>query len=110
MRVSITRSAMLKPAERSAKPIKYAQNMCAGIHAGTPWEIAREFVRCSAPNTASGTAKKIGPNTITFSSPLAARKDFLAAYSPLTRVTRPANHSQKIKRDNTGTPRFGASD
>src|SRR5580704_1636307 len=101
---------MLAPAERSAKPIKYAQNMCAGIHAGTPCEIARELVRCSAPNTASGTAKKMGPSTMTFSSPLAARKDFLAAYRPVTRVTRPANHSQKIKRENTGTPRFETSD
>jgi hypothetical protein len=64
-------------------------------------------MRVAAPNTARGTAKKIGPRTIAFSSPLASEKDFLAANRPIARVIRPENHGQRIKRDNKGTPRLG---
>jgi hypothetical protein len=78
MRAWIIRSAMLTAAEMSAKPTKQVRNIRGGIYGGTIWEIDREFEKCSAPNTASGTEKKIGPNTITFSSPSAAEKDLLA--------------------------------
>src|SRR5712672_3571659 len=49
--------AMLKDANSSANPTKYAQNKRHGMYEGTASMMNFAPERCSAPNTAKGTAK-----------------------------------------------------
>src|SRR6185437_17142027 len=66
--------------------------MRPGMYGGTRSLTNCGPKRCSAPKTASGTAKhKLRKATI-LSMPWAAAISFLAAHTPIRKTTRPAQH------------------
>src|SRR6202035_2477776 len=69
----------------SAHPTKYAQNKCAGIQDGTIFWINLAPPKCSAANTASGTAMKTQPKVLSLSQPRAALLSFRYRKTPATR-------------------------
>src|SRR5579863_471621 len=68
---------MLNEAATRAIPTKTAQNMCPGIHDGTPFTTSCRNTKCCMPKNASGHAKNNGPNEITLSSPWVRNAPFL---------------------------------
>ena len=61
-------ATMLRAAAMRQVPTRSAQKMCPGIQAGTIPARILVAVKCSAPNTARGTAKQIGPRATILSN------------------------------------------
>src|SRR5260370_35333110 len=85
---------MLREADSSAKPTKYAQNKRHGIYEGTMSMMNLGLERCSAPKTAKGMAKHKLLKATTLSRPLARAISVFAVHSATTKSRRPALHAK----------------
>src|SRR5712671_717020 len=83
---------MLKDANSSANPTKYAQNKRHGMYEGTASMMNFAPERCSAPNTAKGTPKHKLLSATILSSPRAPAISLFAAHSATRKSTMPAPH------------------
>src|SRR6266481_3232177 len=83
---------MLKDADSSAKPTKYAQNNRHGIYEGTASMMNLAPERCSAPKTAKGMAKHKLLRTTILSRPAARAISVFAAHSATRKSRMPEVH------------------
>src|SRR6266481_2557508 len=90
---------MLKDANSNANPTKYAQNRRHGMYEGTPSMMNFAPERCSAPNTAKGTAKHKLLSATILSSPRAPAISLFAAHSATRKSTMPAPHIETAGRE-----------
>ena len=97
---------MLKDADSSAKPTKYAQNKRHGIYEGTADMMNRAPERCSAPKTAKGTAKHRLLRTTTLSRPRACAISVFAAHSAIRESRMPALHIEIAVRETSSNVRM----
>src|SRR5437899_2456425 len=81
---------MLKDADSSAKPTKYAQNNRHGTYEGTKGRTNSTPERCSAPKTAKGTAKHKLLKATILSRPPARAISVFAAHSATRKSRMPA--------------------
>src|SRR5260370_35891549 len=85
---------MLREADSSAKPTKYAQNKRHGIYEGTMSMMNLALARCSAPKTAKGMANHKLLKATTLSRPLAPAISVFAVHSATTKSRMPALHAE----------------
>src|SRR5216684_4967526 len=90
---------MLKDADSSAKPTKYAQNNRHGMYEGTLSMMNLAPERCSAPKTAKGMAKHKLLKAAILSSPLARAISAFAAQSATRKSRMPALHIETTVRE-----------
>src|SRR4029077_3064264 len=91
--------AMLKDADSSAKPKKYAQNNRHGIYEGTMGATNPTAERCRAPKTAKGAAKHKLLKATILSKPLACAISVFAVHSAIRKSRMPAPHIETTVRD-----------
>src|SRR6266566_408307 len=84
--------AMRKDADSNAKPTKYTQNKRQGMYEGTTSMIDLVAERCSAPKTASGTAKHRLLKATILSRPRAWAISFFEANTPIKKTAMPAEN------------------
>src|SRR5260370_5069908 len=93
--------AILKDADSSAKPTKYAQNNRHGIYEGTKGRTNSTPERCRAPKTAKGMAKhKLLKAAILF-KPRARAISVFAAHSATRKSRMPALHIETTVRESS---------
>src|SRR5581483_8825063 len=90
---------MLKDADSSAKPTKYAQNKRHGMYDGTEDMMNLAPERCSAPKTANGMAKDKLLKTTILSRPPARAMSVFAAHSATRKSRMPAPHIEIAVRE-----------
>src|SRR5258706_10202213 len=90
---------MLKDADSSARPTKYAQNKRHGMYEGTASMMNLAPERCSAPKTASGMAKHKLLNATILPRPVARAISLLAAHSAIRKSRMPAPHIETAGRE-----------
>src|SRR6266436_8659408 len=90
---------MLKDADSSAKPTKYAQNKRHGTYEGTTSMMNLALERCSAPKTAKGMAKHKLLKATILSRPLARAISLFAAHSATRKSRMPALHVETTVRE-----------
>src|SRR5258706_9190839 len=90
---------MLKDADSSARPTKYAQNKRHGMYEGTASMMNLAPERCSAPKTANGMAKHKLLNATILSRPLARAISLFAAHSATRKSRMPAPHIETAVRE-----------
>src|SRR6266403_3055650 len=90
---------MLKDADSSANPTKYAQNKRHGMYEGTASIMNLAPERCSAPKTAKGTPKHKLLSATILSSPRAPAISLFAAHSATRKSTIPAPHIETAGRE-----------
>src|SRR5258708_40082672 len=90
---------MLKDADSSATPTKYAQNKRHGMYEGTPSMMNLAPDRCSAPKTANGMAKHKLLKTTILSRPPARAISVFAAHSATGKSRMPALHIETTARE-----------
>src|SRR6266849_3338431 len=91
--------AMLKDADSSAKPTKYAQNNRHGIYEGTSGRTNSTLERCRAPKTAKGMAKHKLLKATILPRPLAPAMSLFAAHSATRKSRMPALHIETAVRE-----------
>src|ERR1700692_3767328 len=90
---------MLKDADSSAKPTKYAQNKRHGMYEGTPSMMNLAPERCSAPKTAKGMAKHKLLKATILSRPPARAISVFADHSAIRKTRMPALHIETAARE-----------
>src|SRR5260370_34867954 len=90
---------MLREADSSAKPTKYAQNKRHGIYEGTMNMMNLALERCSAPKTAKGMAKHKLVKATILSRPRAPAISLFAAHSATRKSRMPALHVETTVRE-----------
>src|SRR5438270_9051367 len=83
---------MLKDADSSAKPTRYAQNNRHGIYEGTMGMTNSTAERCRAPKTAKGMAKHKLLKAAILSRPLACATSVLVIHRAIRKIKMPALH------------------
>src|SRR6266700_7863496 len=91
---------MLKEADSSAQPTRYAQNNRHGIYEGTMGRTNSTAERCRAPKTAKGIAKHKLLKATILSRPRARAISVLADHRAIRKTTMPALHIESGVRDN----------
>src|SRR5216683_7751068 len=91
---------MLKDADSSAKPTRYAQNNRHGIYRGTRGRTNPTSERCRAPKTAKGMAKHKLLRATILSRPRARAISALAAHRAIRKSRMPALHIASAVREN----------
>src|ERR1700745_3819822 len=90
---------MLKDANSSANPTKYAQNKRHGMYEGTASMMNLAPERCSAPKTAKGTAKHKLLKATTLFRPPAPAISLFVAHSATRKSAIPAPHIETAGRE-----------
>src|SRR5258706_13726295 len=90
---------MLKDADSSARPTKYAKTKRHGMYEDTASMMNLAPERCSAPKTASGMAKHKLLNATILSRPLARTISLLAAHSAIRKSRMRAPHIETAVRE-----------
>src|SRR5229473_1628461 len=91
---------MLKDADSSAKPTRYAQNNRHGIYEGTRGRTNSTAERCRAPKTAKGMAKHKLLKATILSRPRARAISALVAHRAIRKTRMPALHIESGVRCN----------